>query len=109
MDYKAKIRKLLALAENNPSLEEAQAAMLRARQLMAKYKLTEADCTEKTPEVTDRYTEWKATKMTNFWMVNLACVVAHHYCCEPVTQSAYAGKTYTIGFVGFPDDLEVCI
>ena len=39
MDVKDKIAKLLALAGNNPSQEEAKAALLRARELMAEHKL----------------------------------------------------------------------
>ena len=38
MDYKDKIRKLLALAES-PSEAEAKAALLKARELMAKTSL----------------------------------------------------------------------
>lgn len=41
MDIEKKIRKLLALSES-PNEFEAQAALLKARQLMAEYKLTEA-------------------------------------------------------------------
>ena len=42
MDIEKKIRKLLALSES-PNEFEAQAALLKARQLMAEYKLTEAE------------------------------------------------------------------
>lgn len=38
MDYKDKIKKLLALAES-PNENEAQAALLKARQLMAEHML----------------------------------------------------------------------
>lgn len=44
-DYKDKIRKLLALAQS-PEEAEAKAALLRARELMAQHKLTEADLEE---------------------------------------------------------------
>ena len=45
MDYKDKIKKLLALAES-PNENEAQAALLKARQLMAEHKIGEADLEE---------------------------------------------------------------
>ena len=45
MDYKDRIRKLLALA-TSPEEGEAKAALLKARELMAKYKLTEMDVRE---------------------------------------------------------------
>lgn len=38
-----KIQKLLSLAGNNPSAEEAKAALLKAQQLMAEYNMSEAD------------------------------------------------------------------
>ena len=41
-DYKEKIRRLLALAES-PNEHEAKSALLKARELMAKHKLTEAE------------------------------------------------------------------
>ena len=41
-DYKDKIRKLLALAQS-PNEHEARAALLKARQLMAEHKLSEAE------------------------------------------------------------------
>ena len=44
-DYKDKIRKLLALAQS-PEEAEAKAALLRARELMAPHKLSEADFVE---------------------------------------------------------------
>lgn len=42
MDYKDKIRKLLALAKS-PEPEEAKLALLKARKLMAEHKLSERD------------------------------------------------------------------
>ena len=44
-DIKEKIRNLLALAES-PEENEAKAALLKARELMAKHKLTEAELGE---------------------------------------------------------------
>jgi len=38
-----KIKKLLALAGNNPNEQEAQAALLKAQALLAKYNMTQAD------------------------------------------------------------------
>ena len=42
-DYKDKIRKLLALAQS-PVEAEAKAALLKARELMAKHKLRPEEC-----------------------------------------------------------------
>ena len=46
MDYKDKIRKLLALAKS-PEPEEAKLALLKARKLMAEHKLSERDLEER--------------------------------------------------------------
>lgn len=43
MDYKDKIRKLLALAKS-PEPEEAKLALLKARKLMAEHKLSAGPC-----------------------------------------------------------------
>ena len=45
-NHKEKIKKLLALARSNNE-HEARAAMLKAREIMGRYKLTEADLEEK--------------------------------------------------------------
>ena len=45
-NYKEKIKKLLALAGSNNE-HEARAAILKAREIMGRYKLTEADLEEK--------------------------------------------------------------
>ena len=108
-DIKDKIRKLLALASNNPSEGEAQAALLRARELMAKHKLSEMDCVEALPEVVTRLTNWRASKRSAPWMITLASVIAQHYCCEPYINGQYRKQTYTIGFAGFQDDADICV
>ena len=50
MDYKDKIRKLLALAKS-PEPEEAKLALLKARKLMAEHKLSERDLEERNTTV----------------------------------------------------------
>lgn len=53
MDYKDKIRKLLALAKS-PEPEEAKLALLKARKLMAEHKLSERDLEERNTTVIKR-------------------------------------------------------
>lgn len=64
MDIEKKIRKLLALSES-PNEFEAQAALLKARQLMAEYKLTEAELHEGNKKVKTIKTSISCTKQTN--------------------------------------------
>lgn len=74
MDIEKKIRKLLALSES-PNEFEAQAALLKARQLMAEYKLTEAELHEgnkKVKTIKTIKTSISCTKRTNFWIFTLS-------------------------------------
>lgn len=81
-DMKDTIKKLLALASNNPSENEAKAAMLKARKLMAKYKAEESDIEEKTTEnVVKEQVGESCTAMTESWMLSLSAIIAQHYCC----------------------------
>lgn len=61
MDIEKKIRKLLALSES-PNEFEAQAALLKARQLMAEYKLTEAELHEGNKKIKTIKTSISCTK-----------------------------------------------
>ena len=81
-DVKEKIAMLLNLASNNPSEGEARAALLKARELMAKHKLRPEECqkTEKT-KVIRELLDVTCTAMTNPWAVSLSAVIAEHYCC----------------------------
>lgn len=109
MDYKDRIRKLLALA-TSPEEGEAEAALLKARELMAKYKLTERDIREvKNTSVKRELTDVTFSMRRNPWANNLAGVIGENYCCKSYNDHRKGGKTYTVGFVGFEDDLAVCL
>lgn len=108
MDYRAKIRKLLALAES-PNEGEAQAAMLKARELMAEHKLSEAECLGEDKQNIIRFrTTFTCTKQTNPWMVPLMGVISSAYRCLPMVSRAERSKTYTIGIIGFEEDVSLC-
>ena len=78
-DYKDKIRKLLALAQS-PEEAEAKAALLRARELMAKHKLTEADLEEaKNQAVRNVLTDITCSKRRDPWIVNLSAVIGEMF------------------------------
>lgn len=67
MDYKDKIRKLLALAKS-PEPEEAKFALLKARKLMAEHKLSERDLEERNTTVIKRAIGETFSKKANSWM-----------------------------------------
>lgn len=107
-DIKDKIKKLLALA-TSPNENEARAALLKARELMAKYKLEEYDLeSKKDASVVDELVGVSCTAMTNGWITQLATEIAKRYCCTPFIQRRIGGKRRWIGFIGLEDDFAVC-
>lgn len=68
MDYKDKIRKLLALAKS-PEPEEAKFALLKARKLMAEHKLSERDLEERNATVIKRAIRETFSEKANSWVV----------------------------------------
>lgn len=109
MDYKDKIRKLLALAES-PSEAEAKAALLKARELMAKHKLTQADLGEaKGREVRRVITEITFSKRREPWIRNVARVIAKNNCCADIFRHFKGEHNRYIGFLGLEDDIGLCV
>ena len=107
-NIKDTISKLLALS-SSPNEHEAKAALLKARELMAKHKLREADIERiKDAIVIDRLTSITCTKMTNTWAVRLSSIIAHHYCCKSYREHVRGKKKVTIGLIGLDDDIDVC-
>ena len=109
INYKDKIRKLLALAES-PVEAEAKAALLKARELMAEHKLTEAELDEaKKQSVKDVQTDITASKRREPWAINLSAVIGENYCCKGYRRHLHGQQTQYIGFIGLEDDIEVCV
>ena len=103
-----KISRLLALAAS-PYEAEAQAALLKARQLMAEHKLRPEDIQpEGSQNVIKKGVGIYSTKMSSPWAVNLSAVIAKHYCCRQFILTKKGKKTYEIGFVGIEEDFKVC-
>lgn len=102
-----KIAHLLALAES-PEPEEAKAALLRARELMAKYKLRLEECVDaRSTKVIRKELDVTCTAMTNPWACSLAAVIAEHYCCQAYRRRMGGRKTVTVGLVGLEGDFEI--
>lgn len=107
-DIKDKISKLLALAES-PNENEAKMALLKARELMAQYKLTPDEIKREKSEVVKREVlDIKCTKMTNDWIPTLSSIIASHYCCKVYLYREQYSKTSQIGLIGLEDDFEIC-
>lgn len=107
-DIKDKIKKLLALAES-PNENEARAALLKARELMAKNKLSEADFENKEVKLERIVTNIKwTTDSGNIWMAKLCTVIADNYLCSAAWQTPRGGRTHTLIITGMGDDAELC-
>lgn len=109
VDYKEKIRKLLALAES-PVEAEARAALLKARQLMAEHKLTERECREtENQAVKDVLTDITCSKRREPWIIPLSATIGENYCCKGYRKRYHGQQTQHVGFIGLEDDVEICI
>ena len=108
-DIKGKIRNLLALAES-PNENEAKAALLKARELMAKHKLTEAELGEAAKqEVVRKTTDITFSKRRNPWINRLLWVIGDNYCCKAFRSHRKRKQTQIAGFIGLENDVEICV
>lgn len=106
-NIKDKIAKLLALAES-PNENEARAALLKARKLMAEYKLRPDEIKrEKSDKVVRDSLDITCTIMTNPWVGALTQVIAEHYCCRAFMTRMRGSRTVTVGLVGLEEDFEI--
>lgn len=108
IDYRDKIRKLLALAES-PVEAEARAALLKARDLMTEHKISMIDLKE-VPKgnVIEKETDvcWGTRK--NPWICDLASTIGVAYCCQAIGTRQKGKQTRKVSFLGFEEDASVC-
>lgn len=79
-----KIKKVLKLAQDNPSLEEGLAAALQAQKLMAKYNIHEDEVTleEIREEITSVFTHQKHNSHLMAWRKQLAVIISRNFRCK---------------------------
>lgn len=109
MNIKEKIKKLLALA-TSPNENEARSALLKAKELMAKHKLEEADINPEKTElrsITCSDVKW-TTDSGHTWMVELCQLISNNYCCTTAWSTPRGSRTHTLVLTGVGDDVEVC-
>lgn len=95
-----KVRKLLALASNNPSEEEAKAAALKAQELITQYNL---DLDKDTPEEVVEYRMVPAVHSNNEgFRKPLAAVIAENFRCKAIIARG------RVVFFGRAGDVEAC-
>ena len=105
-----KIRKLLALAGSNND-NEAHTAMLKARKLMAQYKLSEKDISaDKKAELRRAiYQEHTYSGKKNWWFVGLARVIAENHCCHACGTVEGKSSVFRVTFAGLDDDPMIAL
>lgn len=103
-DIISKISKLLALAGNNPSAEEAEAAMLKAQELMAKHSISMTEVKGGESPKKDAITHIIQGGHKSAWKMALARLISSNFRCDYLK---YVGEG--ILFVGLEEDLQICI
>lgn len=98
------IKKLLALAGNNPSQEEALSATLKAQKLMSKYNVKEEELYEDLTNVNIEIVQTELSGKTSEWRVLLASVVAKNFRCKVFRTGNDIFKFY-----GYKQDAEVAV
>ena len=108
MDIKDKIAKLLALAGNNNSPEEAKRALLKARALMAEHKLRPEECQKAdNAKVVEGMLGIVVSARKYAWAVDLSAVIAKNYCCIAFRRKTRGMQPVEIGILGLEDDFDI--
>ena len=100
-----KIKKMMALAENNPSEEEALSAALQAHKLMMKYNIHESEVTleEVKEDIVSIFSEQKHNSSLHKWRKQLGVIVAKAFRCK----CYISGKD--VVFRGYKDDAQLAL
>ena len=100
-----KIKKILKLAEDNPSMEEGLSAALQAQKLMAKYNIHEDEVTleEIKDDICSVFSTQKHNSHLLNWRKQLAAIVARNFRCKTYLQNK------DVVFRGYRNDAEIAL
>lgn len=103
-----RIQKLLALASANPSAEEAEAALLQARKLMAEHDIAEGELQEKQDKV-EAEELWSSGRMNDLKVAVLVAIATAHRCSVLRSRRVglYGSRQTRLNLVGFERDRAV--
>lgn len=108
-DYVKKIKNCLALAKS-PNENEARSALLMARKLMAKYKISKKDLNDESEqEVAKELTGVTYSVRRDPWIADLANTIAEYHCCKSFQSREKRKQVAEIGFIGLTDDVPMCM
>ena len=92
VDYKEKIKKLLALSKS-PNEHEAQSALAKAQQLMAEHKISMAEVEDKEQrKAYEHLAEVTYSARRDPWILRLSQVISKNYCVRRKKNSM--GRTW---------------
>lgn len=109
-NYRDKIRKLLALSES-PVEAEATAALLKARELMAKYKIEQSDvqCKETDKLVSIALDDVSYHSQKDSWVHTALGVIEDYFPVVVSIKSIPGKKKRYPGFSGYESDVRIAI
>ena len=109
-EVREKIEKLLALSTSSNE-HEARAALVKAKELMIKNKLTEEDFEsvkkQEIKSVVSDEVVW-TTDSGKIWMVHLVKLICDEYLCTAAWQTARGTRTHKLVITGMENDVEIC-
>ena len=105
-----RVKKLLSLANSN-NANESESAMLKAQELMAKYKLSikDVDVKEKNNEVVDVVSDFEYT-IRSQWKGTVALVIAENFGCDVYAHVVYKNgrkNKLKVCFIGEEENVEI--
>lgn len=95
-----KVNKLLALAGNNPSQAEANAAMAKAQKLIAEYNLNMDEFAEEKEQIVMMPCEHPNN---NGYRTHLSVILGKNFRCRPIM----CGNR--VNFIGYKTDVQICV
>lgn len=102
------IKKLLALGEGSNFEAEAQAALLKARELMAKYKISDIDNHKSAVVIHKTLDDIVFGAKTDLWINDLVTVICDAHGCKGAGQRFTKFSRHPVIY-GFEDDVDICI
>jgi len=103
----SKVKKLLALAENNTSADESQNSFLKAQMLLLKHGLTMNDVAESDNTNTKNVlnTSIDESSRMAWWKKSLASIISNNFRCKSFTSFRTANTRICI--IGLEEDVNI--
>jgi len=104
---KDRIQKLLALG-TSPNEYEAKCAILKAKKLMAEYKLSGEEFAKTGDLPIGVESGLFFTTRKDHWIGNLSKVIAENNCCITFARTRPKSQKHRIVFYGYENDAKIC-